>query len=72
MRLLLLACATAMVAGCANVRAVNPDSGIVEGASGAGQALAKADAYCANTGRTAHAAAFNDLLGTLMFDCVAR
>jgi uncharacterized protein YceK len=72
MRTGLIAALAALLAGCASVRAVNPDSGIVEGASGAGQALAKADAYCAKTGRTAHAAAFNDLFGTLMFDCVAR
>lgn len=58
--------------GCAHVSAVNPDSGIVEGTTSASLALKQAEAFCAKTGRTAHAANFDALLGKMMFDCVAR
>lgn len=70
---LLMTAAAVMLAGCAgDLRAVNPDSGIIENATTAGGALSKADAYCAKTNRTARAASFDAIMGVMRFDCVAR
>lgn len=60
------------LSGCASVAAVNDNSGIVENAGSAKQALQKAEAHCAPTNRTAHATNYDALLGSMTFDCVAK
>jgi hypothetical protein len=54
------------------VTAVNKDGGVVEHVGTAGAGLKKAEAFCAETGRTARIGAFEILSGTVTFDCVAR
>lgn len=60
-----------LMSGCASV-AANEKGGIVEGASGARNAMAKAEAHCAKFDKTAKSTSYDAFWQSITFECVAK
>lgn len=63
--------AALLLAGCASVTA-NERGGVVEDAVSAKQAMARADAHCAQFGKVVKVSNFDSLMGSMTFECVAK
>lgn len=72
MRRWVVGLAALVLSGCASVTAVNDKGGVVEHVNHAGRGLKLAEAYCAQSGKTAKATEFSVWGSTLTFECVQR
>lgn len=70
MRAMFLGLGALVLSGCASV-AANGNGGVVEGVISAKSGLAKAEAACAKSGKSAKALSYDGLTNVLTFECVA-